>query len=234
MSGLEKTYRKTLSTFLQTDIRGLLTFRMEKHRHSETCNYVSSIFLEDIAKSEKAKFFDQFLAIPSDKSSDMISFIKKKANKAMVVPLSVFTNLLHQRYPKHRYLESTLELLQQFYIAIEESDDTYNIFPGDQYLVSLKCMRCHNTCVSARNQGIAATLLKAPTAILTHYYFIRTHDDDFDITPMSLPVMFSCDGSYHVSKEAFEKSLDWDDDVLVFPSFCIQNTRHGNLNFVRR
>jgi hypothetical protein len=120
-----------------------------------------------------------------------------------------------------------LELLQQFYIAIKGSDDTYNIFPGNQYLVSLKCMRCHK-CVSARNQGIAATLLNAPTAILTHYYFIRTHDDDFDVTPMSLPVMFSCDKSYHVSKEAFEKSLDWDDDVLFFPSFCV------NLNFVRR
>ena len=100
-SGLEKTYQKTLSTFLQTDLLGMVTFQMELHRHSETYNYVSSIFPENIANSDKAIFFDEFLSVPSQKTEDMFSVFKEKADKATVVPLSLFTNLFHQRYPKH-------------------------------------------------------------------------------------------------------------------------------------
>ncbi len=35
------------------------------------------------------------------------------------IPLSIFTNLFHQRFEKHSMLESTLEILQQFYIQME-------------------------------------------------------------------------------------------------------------------
>jgi hypothetical protein len=37
------------------------------------------------------------------------------AVNATTIPLSIFTNLFHQRFSKHDYLESTLEILQQFY-----------------------------------------------------------------------------------------------------------------------
>jgi hypothetical protein len=100
-SGLEKTYRKTLLIFLQTDLLGMVTFQTELHWHSETYNYVSSIFPENIANSDKAIFFDEFLSVPSQKTEDMFSVFKEKANEATVVPLSLFTNLFHQRYPKH-------------------------------------------------------------------------------------------------------------------------------------
>jgi len=99
-SGLEKTYRKTLSTFLQTDLLGMVTFQTELHRHSETYNYVSSIFPENIANSDKAIFFDEFLSVPSHKTEDMFSVFKERADKATVVSLSLFTNLFHQGYPK--------------------------------------------------------------------------------------------------------------------------------------
>jgi hypothetical protein len=36
---------------------------------------------------------------------------------ATQIPLSIFTNLFHQRFKKHSMLESMLELLQQLYIV---------------------------------------------------------------------------------------------------------------------
>jgi hypothetical protein len=35
---------------------------------------------------------------------------------ATQIPLFIFTNLFHQRFEKHSMLESTPEILQQFYI----------------------------------------------------------------------------------------------------------------------
>ncbi len=159
-SGLETTYQKTLTTFLQTDLVGMLSFQTELHWHSKTYYYVSTIIPENTAQSDKAIFFDEFLSLPSQKTDEMFSFLMKKAEEATVLPLSLLSNLFHQRYPKHRYLESTLEILQQFYIKIEKSDDAYNIFPGDRYLTSLKCMRYHK-CISSNKQGIAETLIQA-------------------------------------------------------------------------
>ncbi len=229
-SGLETTYRKTLSTFLQTDLLGMQSFQMELHRHSETYNYVASIFPENIVHANKAIFFDELLSVPSQKTKEMFSFFMKKADKATVLPLSLFSNLFHQRYPKHQYLESTLELLQQFYIAIKKSDDAYHIFPGDRYLTSLKCMRCHK-CISLKKQGIAETLIQAPTAILRHFDFSRLTDDDSDVSPLSLPLLFSSEDSYQLSKKAFDSSMDNQDEDVVSSMFCFQNTRHGEFKF---
>ncbi len=149
----------------------------------------------------------------------MLSFLAKKANEATVLPFSIFTNLFHQRFPKHWFLKSTLKLLQQFYIAIKECVDTYKMFPGDQYLLSIKCMRCHN-CVSSKNQGIAELLLNAPTAILLHLQFLDTHDDNLDVQPMSCPLMYSSDEAYHALTYSFKESLDRNDDILHKSYFC--------------
>jgi hypothetical protein len=44
---------------------------------------------------------------------------------ATQIPLSIFTNLFHQRFEKHSMLESTLEILQQFYIEMESEPDDF-------------------------------------------------------------------------------------------------------------
>ncbi len=45
-------------------------------------------------------------------------------------------------FTEHRFLESTLELLQQFFIQVESVAQDYKLFPGDQSTFSLKCCRC--------------------------------------------------------------------------------------------
>ncbi len=155
----------------------------------------------------------------------MFSFLAKKANKATVLPLLIFTNLFHQSFPLHCFLESMLELLLQFYIAIKECVDNYKMFPGNQYLLSIKYMRCHN-CVSSKDHGIAELLLNASTVILQHVEFLDVHDDDSDVQPMSLPLMYSFDEAYHAWTHSFKESLGRNDDVLHGPYFCT-NVRNG-------
>jgi hypothetical protein len=64
------------------------------------------------------------------------------ARKESIIPCSIFTSMLHECFTEHRFLESTLELLQQFYIQVESVAQDYKVFPGDQLTFSLKCCRC--------------------------------------------------------------------------------------------
>jgi hypothetical protein len=118
-----------------------------------------------------------------------------------------------------RFLESTFEILQQFYIAIEKCDKQYHLFPGDQYQYSAKCMRCHK-CVSSTTLGIVDTLLNAPSAMLRHWNILRTHDADWEVPSTSLPLLFKSTESYEASKTSFENLLDTMDDVLHYLYFC--------------
>jgi hypothetical protein len=69
-------------------------------------------------------------------------------------------------------LESTLEILQQFYIQMETEPHDFLIFPGDSTLCTLRCVRC---CKPVTLYGsIEETLLHAPTAILYHWNIITT------------------------------------------------------------
>ncbi len=113
------------------------------------------------------------------KSSINISGLKTKKRKhcfideivaielsATQIPLSIFTSWFHKRCEKHSMLESTLELLQQFYIQMEIEPDEFHHFPGDSSLCTLRCMRCRKPVTVAGSIG--ETLLHAPTAILYH------------------------------------------------------------------
>jgi hypothetical protein len=230
LSGLDKTYRKTVTTFLKTDMSGIVNVQMQLHLQAEINLYLSSIFPKDMSRSQRPSYFDQFLATRTKPVPEMFSFSAKKGQRSNCSPIFlIFMNLFHQKFPKHQFLESTLELQQQFHIAIKECVDTYKMFPGDQYLLSIKCMRCHN-CISSKNQGIAELLLNAPTAILQHLEFLDTHDDNLDVQPMSLPLMYSSDDAYHASTHSFKESLDRNNDILHGPYFCA-NVHNGEFKF---
>jgi hypothetical protein len=101
LSGLDKTYRKTVTTFLETDMRGIMNFQMQLHLQAEINLYLSSIFPKDMSRLQRPSYFDQFLATQTKQVSKMLSFLEKKANIATVLPFLIFTNLFHQRFPKH-------------------------------------------------------------------------------------------------------------------------------------
>jgi hypothetical protein len=65
--------------------------------------------------ANQGKIFDQHL-LHEKLSNQFIKEIVDIALDATQIPLSIFTNLFYQRFEKHSMLESTLEILQQFYI----------------------------------------------------------------------------------------------------------------------
>ncbi len=113
--------------------------------------------------TNKGKIFDQHL-LNEKFSNQFVEEIVDIALDATQIPLSIFTNLLHQRFEKHSMLELTLEILQQFYIQMEsEPDDSY-FFPGDLSTYMFCCKRCGQRVT--HHGSIGETLFHAPAAIL--------------------------------------------------------------------
>ncbi len=124
---LHQTFRKSLIEFVCTDLDGNLSSTLSPLTASRLDNYLSRFFEGLSETANKGKFFDQHLL--NEKSKD--HFIDEIVDIALFttqIPLYIFTNLFHQRFEKHSMLESTLEILQQFYIQVESQSDELHLF----------------------------------------------------------------------------------------------------------
>ena len=108
---------------------------------------------------------------------------------ATQIPLSIFTNLLKQSFEKHSMLESTLEILQQFYIHVETQSDEFHLFAGDLSTYTLQCKRCaqHVTL----HGSIGETLFHAPAVMLYHWNMIEPHDEHIHRESLLMPLVFT-------------------------------------------
>jgi hypothetical protein len=140
---------------------------------SKLDHLLSTLFEGLSETANKGKMFDEHVWNEKSKHC-FINEIVYIALSATQVPLSIFTNLFHQRFEKHSMLESMLEILQQFYIQIETEPHDFLLSPGDYSLYTIRCMRCGN-CVTVAG-SIGDTLLHAPTAMLYHWNMIQSHD----------------------------------------------------------
>jgi hypothetical protein len=91
--------------------------------------------------ANRGKIFDQHMLHEKSKHQ-YIDEIVDIALFATQIPLSIFTNLFHQRFEKHSMLESMLEILQQFYIQMETQSGEFHLFGGDLSTYMLRCIRC--------------------------------------------------------------------------------------------
>jgi hypothetical protein len=171
---------------------GFVSFQPFESLHDDIDKYINNLVHREMTATQHISYFDQIFSTTNKDSNEIFSFLEGKAREATIVPFSVCSNLFHQRFNRHKFLESTLEIFQQFYIAIDEQ---YHLFPGDQYQYSVKCMRCHK-CVSSTTFGIGETLLNAPTAMLRHWNILQTHDADWEVPSTSLPLLFTSTESY--------------------------------------
>jgi hypothetical protein len=145
---------------------------------------------------------------------------------ATQIPLSIFTNLFHKRFEKHSMLESTLEILQQFYIQMEIEPDYFHLFPGDSSLYTLRCMRCCKPVTVAGSIG--ETLLHAPTTMLYHWNMIQFHDEQNHRESMLTPLRFTSYDNYSQSSKSFQVHLNW------IEKLCCQNpTKYGQFMFYK-
>ena len=122
---------------------------------------------------------------------------------ATQIPLSIFTNLFKQRFEKHSMLESTLEILQQFYIQMETVPDDFHLFPGDSSLYTLRCKRCDQHVTLHGSNG--ETLFHAPTAMLYHWNMIEPHDEQIHRESMLMPLLFASCENYVRSSKSFQE-----------------------------
>jgi hypothetical protein len=148
-------FSKFLIEFLRTDLDGNLSFILNPLTASNLDHYLSTLFEGQSETANKGKMFDQYVWHEKSKHC-FIYEIVDIALSATQIPLSIFTNLFHQRFEKHSMLESALEILQQFYIQMETEPHDFLLFSGDSSLYTLRCIRCdqHVTLVGSTEEAL--------------------------------------------------------------------------------
>jgi hypothetical protein len=137
-----------------------------------------------------SSIWDQIL--PNPKTNDnVIEEVWEIARKAIIIPVSIFTSMFHQCFAEHRFLESTLELLQQFYLQVESIAHDYKVFPGDQLKFSLNCFCCGKKITPT--ELIGKVLFMAPMAISHHLKILSstTPVNDSCLIFKNMPVLFT-------------------------------------------
>jgi hypothetical protein len=155
---------------------------------SKLDHFLSNFFKGLSETANKGEVFDQHVWNVQSKHR-LIDEVVDIALSATKIPLSIFTNSFHKRFEKHSIMESTLEILQQFYIQMETEPHDFLLFPGDSSLYTLRCMRC---CMPVTlYNSIGQTLLHAPTAMLYHWNMIQVHDKQNHRELMLMPLLFT-------------------------------------------
>jgi hypothetical protein len=149
---------------------------------------LSTIFEGQSDTATKAEMFAALVNEPQHKK-DFIKQITKIALSATIIPLSNFTQFFHWRFSKHIYLETSLEMLQQAYIAKETESKDYYLIPGDTCLYTLKCSRCRKHISSPGSIG--ESLYHAPIAIVRHWGLFDTDKPPGELDLSLMPMLFS-------------------------------------------
>jgi hypothetical protein len=122
-------------------------------------------------------------------------------------------------------LESTLEILQQFYIHMETQSDECHLFAGDFSTYMLRCKRCGQRVTL--HSSIGDTLFHAPAAILYHWNMIESNDEQMNREMMLMPLLFASYENYVQPSKSFQEGLSWMEDLNI----CQKPTKHGQSMF---
>jgi hypothetical protein len=231
-AGPHQTYQKSLVEFLgtdllieflRTDLDGNLSFTLNTLTTSNLDQFLLT-WPEGLSETaNEDKVFDQHVWNEKRKHS-LINLIVDIALSATQIPLSIFTNLFHKRFQKHSMLESTLEILQQFYVQMEPEPHDFLFCPRDYSLYILRCIRCRKPVTVAGSIG--EPLLHAPTAMLHHWNMIQFHDEQNHRESMLMTLLFTSYDSYLQSLKSFHVHLNW-----IEKFGCQQPTKHGQFMF---
>jgi hypothetical protein len=209
---LHPTFWNSLIEFLHTDLDGNLSSTLNPLTASKLDHYLSRLQEGLSETASKGKIFDQKMLHQKSKHL-FIEEIDDIALFATQIPLSIFTNLFHQRFEKHSKLESTLEILQQFYIQMESEPHEFSVCPGDLSTYTLRCIRCGQPVTLAGSIG--ETLFHAPTAMLYHWNMIHSNGGQNDRKSMLMPLLFTSYDNYLRSSKSFQEGLNWIEDLNI-------------------
>ena len=194
-------HRTVLQEFLRIDLEHNISKTIDGSTKSKV-DYLSSLF-EGSETATRENPFEEYVKT-AEKKEFIIKRVREIAVSATTIPLSIFTNIFHQRFSKHVYLESTLEILQQFYIAMNSDNERYCVIPGDLCNYTLKCVRCHKSITSPGTIG--ATLYHAPIAILCHWDMIANNNPSGDFGITHVPLLCSGMDSFESAQASFQET----------------------------
>jgi hypothetical protein len=219
---LAATHRECLILILQTDPGNAASFGVDASINRRINDFLNNIFQSFTKGKDKGNFFNQIWEENMILVALSIGDIAKEATK---IPFAIFTNLFHYRFKKKSYLESTLELLQQFYIQLDDLSIEYCLYVGDLHKYCLHCTRCHRAIT--RPDHIFEILEVAPMAMLWHLG-MASDLCDFPHCPVILP---SKDFAYY-SHSFFESSMEDMNDIESSPFLkCDAIMSQGMLTF---
>jgi len=104
-------YRIALQQLLRTDLDGNLSTSLNPPTKAKLDEYLSTVVT-------LGDSFDEFFKNPESREL-FEAKIKEIATSATIIPLSLFINLFAKKFPKHEYLESTHELMNNFFIEMK-------------------------------------------------------------------------------------------------------------------
>ncbi len=121
-------------------------------------------------------------------------------------------------------LESTLAILQQFYIQVETQSDEFHLFAWDLSTYTLRCKRCgqHITL----HGSIGEISYHAPTAMLYHWNMIEPHDEQIHRELMLMP-LFAPYKNYVQSSRSYQEGWNRMEDSNI----CQKPTKYGQSMF---
>jgi hypothetical protein len=130
-----------MTEFLQMDIDGSVDFLLNAITIQSLEKYSKTFYTPPLDIDQISSIWDQILCNPKTMVT-VAEEVWECARKATIIPFSIFMSMFHQHFLKHRFVESTLELLQQFYLQVESIALAYKVFPGDQSKFSLIRLHC--------------------------------------------------------------------------------------------
>jgi hypothetical protein len=102
--GQDTSYCNTLRSFLQTDVKELVSFHPFNSLHDDIDIYINSLVDEEMTATQRISYFNQIFSTTNKDTNEIFSFLEDKAREATIVPFSVFSNLFHQRFNWHRFV----------------------------------------------------------------------------------------------------------------------------------
>ncbi len=141
MNNVDELFHQKMTEFLQSDIDGSVNFLLNAITIQSLEKYLKTLYTTPLDIDQISSIWDQVLC----NLKTMVTVadeVWECARKVSIIPFSFFTSMFHQCFTEHRFLESTLELLQQFYLQVESIALDYKAFSGDQSKFSLICLRC--------------------------------------------------------------------------------------------
>jgi hypothetical protein len=138
---LHDPFRKCLLALLQTDLDGNLYSTPNRHTSAKLESYLSNFFPSHLDNKTNGSRFDEFL-LHQATTNNLAEFLTEMAVGTTTIPFNLFTNLCVKRFPKHSFLESTFDFLQQFEIKLESHEEFFYLIMGDCSKDSINCVRC--------------------------------------------------------------------------------------------